>query len=277
MDPSMSLESLLGLAALLAGAGVITGVLAGLFGIGGGAILVPVLIEFLNLRGVDPAVQTHIAVGTSLAIIIPTSIRSYLSHLKRGAPDTALLKSWVVIVPLGVMAASFVVADVSGVMLKTVFACIAFLMAMKMLFNRETWLLGSDLPGWASRAGVGFVIGFISTFMGIGGGNLNNLFMTAYGRSIHQAVATSAGLGMLIAAPGALGYMVAGWHEPGLPPFSLGYVNGLAFALIMPLTILTAPLGVRIAHGLPRRKMEILFGVFLIIVCARFFSSIVAP
>ncbi len=274
MMSSLDTGTLIIMVLSMAAAGGVTGILAGLFGIGGGAVLVPILIEFLNFQGVAPQVQAHIAVGTSLAIIIPTSIRSFRAHQKRGAPDEALLRNWVFMVPLGVIIASFIVAFVSGEVLKLVFAVVALLIAVKMLFNRAKWSLGEDLPGQPVKGGVGFFIGFISTFMGIGGGNLNNVFMTSYGRPIHQAVATSAGLGALIAIPGALTYVVNGWGNPDLPPFSFGYINLLAFILIMPISMLVAPVGVKLAHGLSKRQMEIAFGVFLIIVSARFFYSV---
>ncbi len=274
MISSLDTGTLIIMVLSMAAAGGVTGILAGLFGIGGGAILVPILMEFLNFQNVEPSVQAHIAVGTSLAIIIPTSIRSFRAHQKRGAPDEALLRNWVIMVPLGVVIASFIVAFVSGEVLKTVFAVVALLIAIKMLFNRAKWSLGEDLPPQPIKGGVGFFIGFISTFMGIGGGNLNNVFMTSYGRPIHQAVATSAGLGVLISVPAAITYVVTGWGNPDLPPFSFGYINLLAFILIMPISMLVAPLGVKMAHGLSKRHMEIAFGVFLILVSARFFYSV---
>ena len=252
----------------MAAAGAVSGILAGLFGIGGGAVLVPVLVIFLGLQGVDQSVLTHMAVGTSLAVILPTAVRSYLAHRARGAPDEALLRSWLLWVPAGVIAASLVVAQVPGAALRIVFAAVATLIAIKMLLNRESWSLGADLPRW--RGLVGFAIGAVSTFMGIGGGNLNNVFMTSYGRPIHQAVATSAGLGVLIAVPGVVGYVWAGWGRPDLPPWSLGYVDLLALVLVFPTSMLAAPLGVRLAHGLSKRRMEVAFGIFLLIVAARF-------
>ncbi len=254
-------------------AGGLSGFLAGLFGIGGGAILVPILAESFAALGVAPTVQAHLAIGTSLAIIILTAIRSYAAHRARGAPDAALLKSWLVATPLGVIVASSLVALVSGGTLKLIFAIVALLLALKMLFNRASWTLASDLPPEPWRRGVGFLIGFVSTFMGIGGGNLNNLFMTTYGRTIHQAVATSAGLGLLIAIPGTLGYVWAGWGRPELPPLSLGYINLLAVALVTPTAVLTAPYGAKLAHGLSKRQLEVAFGVFLITVAARFLWS----
>ena len=254
------------MALTMAAAGGVTGILAGLFGIGGGAVLVPILVEFLNYQGVAITVQAHIAVGTSLAIIIPTSIRSFRAHQKRGAPDEELLRNWLILTPLGVVVASFIVAFASGEALKIIFAVVAMLIAFKMLFNRASWNLGSDLPAQPVKGAVGFTIGFISTFMGIGGGNLNNAFMTSYQRPIHQAV--------LIAVPGTLSYIVNGWGNPLLPPFSLGYVNLLAFSLIMPISMLIAPLGVKFAHRLSKRQMEVAFGVFLIVVSVRFFASV---
>ena len=269
-----SIEAIVVLAIAMAVAGGVCGVLAGLFGIGGGAVLVPVLVEFFTFLDVPDAVATHLAVGTSLAIIVPTAIRSYSAHKAKGAPDAELLRSWRVWVPLGVVLASFAVAYVPGAALRVVFAVVALAIAVKMLFNRDTWVLGTDLPRAPWTGLVGFLIGVVSTFMGIGGGNLNNVFMTSFGRPIHQAVATSAGLGVLIAVPGAIGYLIAGWGAEGLPALSLGYINLIAFAAITPVSVLTAPIGARIAHGLSKRTMELLFGTFLIVVAARFLISV---
>lgn len=256
-------------------AGVIAGVLAGLFGIGGGAILVPVFYQALGLLEVDDAVRMHLSIGTSLAIIVPTSIRSFLSHRKRGAVDMELLKSWLIPVPLGVVAASLIVAFVSSEALRGIFAVIAILLGLRMLFNQQSWQLGSDLPGNPWRPMVGAVIGLLSALMGIGGGVLNNTFMTLFGRPVHQAVATSAGVGVLISIPGLIGYIWAGWGEPGLPPFSTGFVNWIAVLLIIPITLMVAPLGVRLAHALNKRQLEVAFGLFMLLVAARFIYSLV--
>ncbi len=274
MDLGYPMSELIWFAGALIATGAVAGVLAGVFGIGGGAVLVPVLYSFLGMLGVDESVRMHVAVGTSLGIIVPTSVRSCLSHFKRGAVDMDLLKSFLIPVPLGVIIGSLVAAYVSGAELKAIFACIALLVAFKMLFGRASWRLGAELPGQPGRSIVGTVIGFLSVLMGIGGGVLNNTFMTLFGRPIHQAVATSAGVGVLISIPGILGFMWAGWGEPDLPPLSVGYVNFLAVILVIPVTILAAPLGVRIAHALSKRKLEIGFGIFLTIVAIRFFSSL---
>jgi uncharacterized protein len=261
-------------AAALAGAGAVAGFLAGLFGIGGGAILVPVFYQLFGLLHIDDAVRMHLSVGTSLAIIVPTSIRSFMAHRKRGAVDQQLLGSWILPVPLGVVSASVVAASVSSAGLRAIFALIAILVGLRMLLNRQHWRLGSILPGNPVRAIVGWLIGLLSGLMGIGGGVLNNTFMTLYGRPVHQAVATSAGVGVLIAIPGLFGYIWAGWGADGLPQFSTGYINWAVVALIIPITLLIAPLGVRFAHALDKRQLEIGFGCFMLSVAARFFYSL---
>ena len=253
----------------LAVAGLLSGFLAGLFGIGGGAILVPILITTFPLLGVDPSIVAHMAVGTSLAIIIPTAFRSYKAHRNKGAGNAEVLKAWRLWVPLGVIIASSVVGYVSGDVLRGVFAAVALVIALKMLFNKAHWKFADELPSKPVTNGVGFGIGFLSTFMGIGGGNLNNLFMTSFGQSIHQAVATSAGLGILIAVPATLGYVYAGWGVDVLPAWSLGYVNILATVLVVPFSMLAAPLGATFAHKLPPRRLEVVFGLFLIVVIIR--------
>ncbi len=268
------LPNLLPFVAALLLAGVLAGLLAGLFGIGGGAILVPIFFHVFGLLGVPDAVRMHLALGTSLAIIVPTSIRSFAAHRQRGAVDLDLLRSWIVAVPLGTLIATVVAAWASSRELRLIFAVIALALALRMILNRATWRLGEDLPGNPAKFLVGTAIGVLSGLMGIGGGVLNNTFMTLYGRSIHQAVATSAGVGVLISIPGLVGYVCGGWGEPGLPPFSTGYINWLAVALLIPVTLLAAPYGARIAHALSRRQLEIGFALFLIAVSLQFFASV---
>jgi len=258
----------------LVAAGAVAGFLAGLFGIGGGAVLVPVFYQMLTALGFDPAITMHLSVGTSLAIIVPTSLQSFSKHKARGVVDMSVLRSFLIPVPLGVICASIVTAFLSGASLRVIFAVIAFVLALKLLFARDNWRLGNDLPGGAGRGFAGWLIGFFSTFMGIGGGIMNNTFMTLYGRPMHQAVATSAGVGVLISIPGALGYVWAGWGVSGLPSLSFGFVNLMAIAVIIPLTLLITPLGVRLAHALSRRQLEIAFGLFLLFVSFRFFASL---
>lgn len=262
------------LAAALAGAGVVAGLLAGIFGIGGGAILVPVFYQVFGIVGVPEAIAMHLSIGTSLAVIVPTSLRSYFSHRARGAVDDDLLRGWITAVPLGALLAAATVAMVSSETLRAIFATLAVVVGIRLLFNRVTWKIGNDLPANPLRWFVGVTIGMLSGLMGIGGGVLNNTFMTLYDRPVHQAVATSSGVGVLISIPGLAGYVLAGWGEVGLPIYSTGYVNWIAVALIIPITLLVAPLGVAFAHRLSRRQMETGFGLFLLLVAFRFFLSL---
>lgn len=260
----------------LAAAGVLAGVLAGMFGIGGGAILVPIFFHVFGLLDVAEGVRMHLALGTSLAIIVPTSIRSFLAHRQRGAVDTQLLKGWIIAVPLGTLLAAAIAAEASSTELQLIFAFIALALAFRMIFNRASWQLGDDLPRNPWKFLVGTGIGVLSGLMGIGGGVVNNTFMTLYGRSIHQAVATSSGVGVLISLPGLVGYAWAGWGEPGLPPFSTGFINWLAVALLIPITLLMAPYGARLAHAMTKRQLEIGFGIFLITISLQFFLTVFA-
>ena len=258
----------------IASAGAVSGFLAGILGIGGGAVLVPVFYQVFGLLGVDDAVRMHVSVGSSLAIIVATSLRSFSGHYARGAVDMALLRSYVLAVPAGVVLASLTAASISSAGLRAVFAVVVFIIGLRMLFNREHWRLGTEVPGNPVRPAVGMLTGFLSTLMGIGGGVMNNTFMTLYGRPIHEAIATSSGVGVLIAIPGTIGYIWAGWGNPLLPALSTGFVNWIAVALVIPITIAVAPLGVRVAHALKKRQLELAFGIFSMIVSARFFASL---
>lgn len=270
--PAMS-ELIPILIALIA-TGSVAGMLAGLFGIGGGAILVPVFYQMLGILEVDDAIRMHIAVGTSLAIIVPTSLRSYFGHKAKGAVDMDLLKSFMIAVPLGVLLATLLVAGLSSSVLRGIFAFFTLIIGLKLLFGKEGWKLADDVPRGVGKFTAGTFIGFFSTFMGIGGGVFNNTFMTLFGRPIHQAVATSSGVGVLISIPGMIGYFWAGWDVQDLPPFSIGYVNLLLMMVIIPVTFVTAPIGVKLAHKLSKRKLEMGFGIFLMIVAIRFTISL---
>lgn len=261
-------------AAVLAVSGVLSGLLAGMFGIGGGAILVPIFFHVFGLLGVPEDVRMQLSLGTSLAIIVPTSIRSFMAHRARGAVDMELLKGWVIAVPLGTLIAAFVAAKASSVTLRLIFAVIALILAARMIFNRASWRLGDELPRNPARFLVGTSFGILSGLMGVGGGVVNNTFMTLYGRSIHQAVATSSGMGVLISLPGLVGYILGGWGAPGLPPLSTGYVNWIAVVLIIPITLIMAPLGARAAHAMSRQALERAFGVFLVCVSIQFFVGV---
>lgn len=275
MIAGIPLNDLIFLAVSLMVAGAATGLLAGVFGVGGGAVIVPVLYEVFRVIGVPEEVRMPLVVGTSLAVIIPTSIRSFNAHRAKGMVDTSIIRIWAIPVVLGVALGSIVARYAPADLFKAVFVAVAFVSAMRLLFASDRWKLGEDMPGPLLMRVYGLVIGVLSALMGIGGGQLSSLFMTFYGRPIHQAVATSSGLGVLISIPGALGYIYAGWPKmPLLPPLSLGYVSFIGFLLFIPTSIWTAPIGARLAHRLSKRRLEIAFGLFLLLVCARFFWSL---
>ena len=282
MIAGLDVSELVWLGAGLICAGAATGILAGLFGIGGGAVIIPVLYEAFRITGVPEAVRMPLCIGSSLAIIIPTSISSFRAHLARGAADTTVLKQWIVPTVIGVMLGSLVARFAPEQLFKIVFVAVATLSAIRLLFARDSWKFGDAFPGAPWMQLFGLVIGLLSSLMGIGGGQLTNLIMTFYGRPIHQAVATSAGLGVAISIPGALGYVYAGWPRaaeyPDVAalqfPFALGYISLIGVLLVTPLSALIAPVGVRIAHALTRRQLEIAFGLFLLVVSLRFLLSL---
>jgi uncharacterized protein len=278
----LDVSELIELALLLVAVGALSGFLAGVFGIGGGAILVPVFYECFRLAGVPLEVRMPLCIGTSLAIIIPTSIRSYRAHRARGAVDMEILKSWWLPILIGVIAGSITARYAPERLFKIVFVMVAYSAAARLLLARETWKFGDDLPKGPLMKAYGFFVGLLSTLMGIGGGLFSNLLMTFYGRPIHQAVATSSALAVLISIPGALGYVYAGWpaaaHYPEVAalqlPFALGYVSLIGAVLVMPTSMLTAGLGVRVAHAMSKRTLEIAFGCYLFVVGSRFVLSL---
>ncbi len=256
-------------------AGTLTGIFAGLLGIGGAAISVPVMYEVFKALGVADEVRMQLCVGTALALIVPTSIRSYFAHKAKGAVDDKVLRIWALPIIGGVGIGSFIAYFASSTVFKLLFVVFATLMAVKLLFGRENWRIAGQLPGTALTAVVGVAIGVISALMGIGGGAYSAMFLTLYGVSIHRAVATSSGVGVLISLPGMVGYMIAGWPQQALmPPLSVGYVSFLAVALFAPTSVLAAPYGAKLAHSWPRRRLEIAFAIFLLIVAVRFFASL---
>jgi uncharacterized membrane protein YfcA len=259
---------------LLIGGGIIAGLLSGLFGIGGGGILVPVLYELLAALEVPPDLRMHVAVGTTFAIIVPTGLRSAIGHYRRGAVDLATLRTIGPAIAAGVVAGLVVAYFAGGGTMQVVWVFSAVLIALYQFFGDRGWKLGDDMPGPAIQIPVGFAIGFLATLMGVGGAAYMVPFMTLYGRPMHQAVGTSSGVGSIIAIPAMLGYIWAGWGAEGLPPGSLGYISLIGAATIIPSSVLAAPLGVRMAHGLTRRQLRLGFGVFISLVAVRFIAAL---
>jgi uncharacterized protein len=273
---SVPVAELIWLAAAVAAAGVVTGILAGLFGIGGGAVIVPVLFEVFRVLGVPEEVRMQLCVGTSLAIIVPTSVRSYWAHRTRGLVIEQVMRAWAVPSMVGVAVGSAAAAIAPAGVFKIAFAVIAGIIAAKLLFSREDRVIPRNFPGRLAMSGYGFLVGLASSLMGISGGSLVSLILTLYGRPIHNAVATSAGIGVPITIAGTVGYCLAGLpHQALLPRFSIGFVSILGVAMIAPISSYVAPFGARLAHALPRRRLEIGFGLFLLLASARFVVSLV--
>ncbi len=278
----LNLSELVELAVLLVGVGCLSGFLAGLFGIGGGAILVPVFYECFRWAGVPLDVRMPLCVGTALAIIIPTSVRSYRAHQARGAVDSEVIHLWWLPVLAGVLTGSVIARYAPERLFKIVFVMVAFSAAARLLSARADFKLGDDLPKGPLMRIYGYFVGLLSTLMGIGGGLFANLLMTLYGRPIHQGVATSAALAVLVSIPGAVGYVYAGWpvaaRYPDVValqlPFAVGHVSLIGAALVMPTSLWIAPLGVRVAHAMSKRTLERAFGVYLLIVGTRFAISL---
>lgn len=252
----------------LAGCGLVSGVAAGLFGIGGGAIIVPVLIILFESLGFSET-ASHVAIATSLATIILTSARSVMAHNKRGAVDWQIIRTWAPWIMLGALIGQLVAGQLSAAALKAFFAAMAYLLAAQLFFGRPGWRLADEMPSGAGRVGFGTGVGVLSALMGIGGGTFGVSLMTVYGRAIHQAVATAAGFGIAIGLPSAITAVFTGWGAEGLPPFSLGYVNLAAFALISVFTVTMAPVGARLAHSLDAQLLKRLFAILLAIVATK--------
>ena len=248
----------------LIGAGLFGGIIAGLFGVGGGTVLVLVLFYAFTVLGVGGEGDLHTAIGTSLATIVVTALRSLAAHRKHGAVDEQVLRTWTPWVALGAVAGAAIAGVTSMEGLALVYGVLLILVAAQMGLLPERYVLRNDMPtGW-TRGVLGSLIGLFSAMMGVGGGSLGGMTMTLFGRPIHQAVATASGFGVAIGAAAAAGFVVFGWDAPGRPPLSLGYVNLPAAVIMGTMTSLSAPLGARLAHRLDRRVLKKAFAVYLL-------------
>jgi uncharacterized membrane protein YfcA len=257
--------------------GAVGGLLAGLLGVGGGIIIVPVLDAALSTLGTDPDIRMHVAVATSLATIIPTSLSSSLAHRRKGAVDFDLTRRWAPYILIGAILGSWAASNVDSAVLSLIFGLVALLVAGKMLLPTEGMVMSDGAPRGPLGTLPPFAIGGLSTMMGIGGGTLSVPVLTMTNYPIHRAVGTAALFGLFISVPGTLAYMVAGWNDPRLPAASLGYVNAIGFAFIAPATVFFAPYGARLAHWMSKRQLSLAFGGFLLIVsCRMLYRALVA-
>jgi uncharacterized protein len=261
--------------ALLVG-GLLSGILAGVFGVSGGSVIVPVLYEGFRILGVPEDVRMQLCLGTSLAVVVPTTIRSYLTHRAKGAVVPGVVRQWAVPSVIGVACSAAIAAFAPASVMTIAFVAIASFIAVKLLFAGDRWNLGAELPGRVPMTLYGFGIGFCGSLMGVSGGAISTIVLTLYGKPIHNAVATSSGVAVPVAIAGAIGFMLAGLpHQAQLPPLSLGFVSLIGFAVVAPLASLVAPYGAHLAHRLSRRTLEIAFGSFLLLVSLRFLFGLI--
>jgi uncharacterized membrane protein YfcA len=261
------------LIAMLA-AGLFAGFAAGIFGIGGGFVVVPALFIVLPLLGGTHDAIAHVAIGTSAATIIVTSIRSLLAHAKRGAVEFEILRAWAPWIILGDGVGVMLAGHVDGKVLTMIFAIGVFCMSFNFLVPKLGGKVISDtMPGGIARVSIAGGLGTFSALLGIGGGVIAIMVMTLCGRSIHRAIATASGIGTLIAIPSAIGFALIGLKETGLPWGSLGYVNVPATLAIASMSVLTAPLGVAAAHNLPAPVLKRIFGIYLVIIAVIMFKN----
>jgi uncharacterized membrane protein YfcA len=269
-------SELAGLALGIMAGGVVAGLLAGLFGIGGGAVIVPVLYEVFSLLEVPEEVRIQLCLGTSFAIIVPTTLRSYFTHRAKGAVLHDVMRQWALPSIVGVGIGTVIAAFAPPAVFKIVFILFMNVVAFKLLFGRESWRFGKELPGRAGMISYGGFLGLVAALVGVSGGSLCTMILTLYGKPIHNAVATAAGFGAPVTIAATLGYMIAGWvHQEQLPPFSIGFVSLIGFVLMAPISTYVASYGARLAHWLNRRTLEIAFGIFMVSVSLRFIISLI--
>jgi uncharacterized protein len=274
MNPD--LQMMIALAAVLLATGLVAGTLAGLLGVGGGIVMVPVLYYVFGFFDIiDDDVIMHMAVGTSLAAMIPTSIRSALGHRSKGNVDEALVKLWAPPVITGTAVGIMIAAYIKGPVLMAVFAAFAILIALHMCFGRESWRVSDYLPGRVGQSAIAFAISTVSVMMGIGGGTFGVPILTLFGFPIHRAVGTAAAVGILIAIVGGIGFIFSGIGVGGRPPWSLGYASLIGMAMLVPATVIAAPWGVALASRLDRFWLRRAFALFLAITGIRMAMSLI--
>jgi len=273
MHQSVFNPELFSLLGLLLVSGAFAGLLAGLFGVGGGIILVPTLFYVFDELGYPSEITTHLAVGTTLGTIVPTSVSSAWSYYKRGSGNMVMFRRLAIPVAGGALIGSFLAGNLNSSVLKVIFAVLSLGIALN-LFQKNNIILGTKLP---EKLKLGFIVGFIgllSAMMGIGGGVFFTSFLTAYGFPILSAVGTSASLGVMISFPGVIGYIYSGWGIVGLPPLSYGYFSLAGFLCIIPMTMLMAPQGAKLAHHLDKEKLKRWFAIFLLMMSIRMLYKI---
>ena len=244
------------------------------FGVGGGTVIVPLLYEMFGWLSVPEDIRMPLCIGTSLAVIIPTSLSAFETHWKRGAVDVAILKFWILPLIGGVLLGIATAQYAPVAVFKIVFVVIALMTATRLLWSNAFPVLDAAPPRGAKMISYGIAIGASSSLAGIGGGLLANMLLTMHGTPLQRAIATSSGIGIVVSIPGTLGYAIAGWHHAGLPPLSLGFVSLVGLFLLIPTSLITAKAGAALAHTLPKIVLERIFAAYLFVVSLRFAFSL---
>ncbi|MFX0540987.1 sulfite exporter TauE/SafE family protein [Roseovarius sp. S4756] len=257
---------LLAMTAMLLAIGAFAGVLAGLLGVGGGIILVPAFFYAFTVLGYGGPQLMQVCLATSLATIIVTSVRSVLAHHRKGAVDWTILRTWAPGIAIGAVLGVVVASSLRSSTLQGIFGGLAFCVGIYMTFGRSYWRLGPAMPGGIMRAVMSPVVGFLSVLMGIGGGSFGVPLMSLHAVPIHRAVATAAGFGAAIAVPSVIGFLMVDIAPEGRPLYTLGAVNGPAFLIVIAMTLITAPLGARLAHAMDPKPLKRVFGLFLTLI-----------
>lgn len=257
---------LIQMAVLLLVIGAFAGVLAGLLGVGGGIVLVPAFFYAFQTLGYGGDQLMQICLATSLATIIVTSVRSVLWHNKKGAVDWDILRTWAPGIMIGAVVGMFVVSGLRSSTLQAIFGVLALIVGLYMGFGRAEWRLGQAMPKGAARAALSPAVGFLSVLMGIGGGSFGVPLMSLYNTAIHRAVATAAGFGVVIATPAVIGFLFMTVDPATRPPFTIGAVNLVAFVLVIAMTLITVPIGAKLAHAMDPKPLKRVFAVFLVLV-----------
>lgn len=251
---------------ILLAVGAFAGLLAGLLGVGGGIVLVPAFLYTFTALGYGSPQLMQICLATSLATIIVTSVRSVLSHHKKGAVDWQILRQWAPGIMVGAVVGVLVASNLRTATLQGIFGVLGVCIGLYLAFGKPHWKIAEAMPGLSTRAPLSSLIGFLSVLMGIGGGSFAVPTMTLYGQPIHRAVATAAGFGVTIALPSAIAFLFVTIPADVRPPMTLGAVNLPAFGIVICMTLLTAPLGAKLAHAMDPKPLKKVFAFFLIVV-----------
>lgn len=246
--------------------GGFAGVLAGLLGVGGGIVLVPAFYYAFDALGYGGDQLMQVCLATSLATIIVTSMRSVGSHNKKGAVDWDVLRKWALGIAIGAVLGMLTVSSLRSTVLQGIFGSLAIVIGLYMALGKSEWRLGDDMPKGLKRIIISPIVGFLSVLMGIGGGSFGVPLMSLHGMAIHRAVATAAGFGVIIALPSVIGFLFVDIAPDSAPPYTLGAVNIPAFLVVISMTLITAPLGAKLAHSLDAKLLKKVFAVFLIAV-----------